>query len=51
MRIPAGAEPAPEPAVAVEDDLDALLAGFGDMPTGNDPDSIDADLAALLEGL
>ena len=36
---------------AAEDDLDALLAGFGDIAAPTDPDSIDAELAALLEGL
>ena len=33
------------------DDLDALLAGFGDDAAPADPGDIDADLAALLEGL
>jgi pilus assembly protein FimV len=33
------------------DDLDDLLAGFSDDATPTDPDEIDADLAALLEGL
>ncbi|MFN4159335.1 MAG: type VI secretion system contractile sheath domain-containing protein, partial [Gemmobacter sp.] len=36
---------------AVDDDLDALLAGFGDSAAPSDPSAIDADLAALLEGL
>ncbi|QYK42387.1 MAG: type VI secretion system contractile sheath small subunit [Paracoccaceae bacterium] len=38
-------------AQSVEDELDALLAGFGDSPAPADPAAIDADLAALLEGL
>jgi predicted component of type VI protein secretion system len=41
--IPAGADAAAE--------LDALLAGFGEAPAPVDPAAIDADLAALLEGL
>jgi pilus assembly protein FimV len=45
MSIPAKAQQ------AAEDDLDSLLAGFGDDAAPADPDSIDADLAALLEGL
>ncbi|MCH2164937.1 MAG: type VI secretion system contractile sheath large subunit [Marinovum sp.] len=32
-------------------DLDDLLAGFGDDDEGGDEDDMDADLAALLEGL
>ncbi|WP_337924767.1 type VI secretion system contractile sheath domain-containing protein [Szabonella alba] len=38
-------------AAAAEDDLDALLASFGDVDTPSDPNAIDAELAALLEGL
>ncbi|MFV0492503.1 MAG: type VI secretion system contractile sheath domain-containing protein [Pseudorhodobacter sp.] len=47
------AEPAPpEPADAVDDDLDSLLASFNeDDDPPDDPDAIDAELAALLEGL
>jgi predicted component of type VI protein secretion system len=51
------ADPAAAPAAsgaapaATMDDLDALLAGFGDTAAPINPDSIDADLAALLEGL
>lgn len=41
--IPAGS--------SAEAELDALLAGFGDAPSEVDPAAIDADLAALLEGL
>ncbi|WP_370323298.1 type VI secretion system contractile sheath domain-containing protein [Pseudorhodobacter sp. E13] len=44
-------QPDPAPTAEEEDDLDALLAGFGDLPIATDPDAIDADLAALLEGL
>jgi hypothetical protein len=44
------AAPAAELAAA-EDDLDALLASFGDLDTPSDPNAIDAELAALLEGL
>jgi predicted component of type VI protein secretion system len=33
------------------EDLDALLAGFGDTAAPINPESIDAELAALLEGL
>ncbi|MFN4171916.1 MAG: type VI secretion system contractile sheath domain-containing protein, partial [Pseudorhodobacter sp.] len=36
---------------AADDDLDALLASFGDLDTPADPNEIDAELAALLEGL
>ncbi len=37
---------------ATDDDLDALLAGFGnDAPTPSDPEAMDPELAALLEGL
>ena len=36
---------------SVDDELDALLAGFGDSAAPIDPNGIDADLAALLEGL
>jgi pilus assembly protein FimV len=36
---------------SAEAELDALLAGFGDAPTAADPAAIDAELAALLEGL
>jgi pilus assembly protein FimV len=45
--------PAPSEAAAqsMEDELDALLAGFGDSAAPVDPNAIDADLAALLEGL
>ncbi|MDG1282052.1 MAG: type VI secretion system contractile sheath large subunit, partial [Pseudorhodobacter sp.] len=42
---------APAAAAAAEDDLDALLAGFGDSAAPTDPAAIDDDLAALLEGL
>jgi pilus assembly protein FimV len=39
-------------AGAADDDLDALLAGFGnDAPTPSDPEAMDPELAALLEGL
>ncbi len=39
-------------AAAADDDLDALLAGFGnDAPTPSDPEAMDPELAALLEGL
>ncbi len=55
---PAPARPAaaPRPSAAAApaaamDDLDALLAGFGDAAAPINPDAIDADLAALLEGL
>jgi predicted component of type VI protein secretion system len=59
---PEPAAPAPKPATAATagptaapaaalDDLDALLAGFGDTAAPINPESIDADLAALLEGL
>lgn len=41
---------APAPG-AIEDELDALLAGFGENAAPVDPAAIDADLAALLEGL
>lgn len=42
----------PEAETSLDDDLDALLAGFADAPAAPvDPGSIDADLAALLEGL
>ncbi|HMO71698.1 MAG TPA: type VI secretion system contractile sheath large subunit, partial [Paracoccaceae bacterium] len=43
--------PADGDAAAAEDELDALLAGFGAAPAPADPGAIDADLAALLEGL
>jgi pilus assembly protein FimV len=42
---------APAATAAAEDDLDALLAGFGDSAAPTDPAAIDDDLAALLEGL
>jgi hypothetical protein len=46
------AAPAPTAELAAaEDDLDALLASFGDLDTPADPNAIDAELAALLEGL
>jgi hypothetical protein len=57
---PGGSAPPPAPAAVPSDgtagtdeaDLDALLAGFGDAPAAPaDPGSIDAELAALLEGL
>ncbi len=64
IKLPLGWEPEPDPAAAKPaaapppaggggaiDDLDALLAGFGDTAAPINPDSIDADLAALLEGL
>ncbi len=38
-------------AQSMEDELDALLAGFGASAAPVDPGAIDADLAALLEGL
>lgn len=41
--VPAGPSP--------DDELDALLASFGEPSTPADPSAIDADLAALLEGL
>ncbi|MGQ0565412.1 MAG: type VI secretion system contractile sheath domain-containing protein [Gemmobacter sp.] len=47
-QVPAAGEAA---AQSMEDELDALLAGFGDSPAPVDPGAIDADLAALLEGL
>ena len=46
--VPASGEAA---ARSMEDELDALLAGFGDSAAPVDPNAIDADLAALLEGL
>jgi hypothetical protein len=46
--MPASSEPT---APTMESELDALLAGFGDSAAPVDPDAIDADLAALLEGL
>jgi hypothetical protein len=36
---------------SAEAELDALLAGFADAPAAVDPAAIDAELAALLEGL
>lgn len=48
---PAAAVPAAPGEAPPLDDLDALLAGFGDAAAPVNPDSIDADLAALLEGL
>lgn len=51
MEVKAQDVAADEPATDDEDDLDALLAGFGDIAAPTDPDSIDAELAALLEGL
>jgi hypothetical protein len=47
-RLPAGGADA---AAAMDNELDALLAGFGDTAGPVDPAAIDADLAALLEGL
>ncbi|MFD2853835.1 type VI secretion system contractile sheath domain-containing protein [Seohaeicola zhoushanensis] len=40
-----------EAAAAPDDDLDALLAGFGDTAAAPPAGDIDADLAALLDGL
>lgn len=62
MEIPAAAAESGAPAGAEEpdgldalDDLDALLAGFEDAPAGEaaagGDDDMDAELAALLEGL
>jgi len=46
--VPAASDAA---AQSMEDELDALLAGFGSSAAPVDPGAIDADLAALLEGL
>jgi pilus assembly protein FimV len=48
VEIPAAVPPVD---AAATDDLDALLAGFGNEAAPTDPGAIDADLAALLEGL
>jgi pilus assembly protein FimV len=49
--LPASGPPS-DGAGAADDDLDALLAGFGnDAPTPSDPEAMDPELAALLEGL